>query len=245
MRTVILLVFYVLLVIVITPFIVFCMLVGVRDPLIGVGQWAMRVSRRILAIKVEVAGLERIGRGTAYVFMPNHLSLLDGPLLMMLIPGAARVILKKTILRLPVVGLGMRHVGFVPVDRKGAEGGKKSIALAARMVKDKGYSFLVFPEGTRSRDGRLQRFRQGGFFLALETGSPVVPVTIGGTFELMPKGQKHVRKGSVRVTFHEPVPVTGYTLETKAELMDRVRKAILSTEGPAAGVAGPANDFAK
>ena len=231
MRNALLVLFYIVLVILITPFIVFCMLTGLRDPLIAIGQWAMRVSGRVLGIKVEVTGLDRFDPRTALIFMPNHISFLDGPLLEMLIPGAARVVLKKSILRIPVVGLGMRFVGFVPVDRKGIKGGKRSIAKAVKMVKEQGYSFLIFPEGTRSRDGKLQRFRRGGFFLALETGAPIVPVTIRGTFELMPKGQKYARKGRVRVAFHDPITTVGYTPETMAGLMDKVRRAILSFEG--------------
>lgn len=225
-RTFALVLFYTLLVILITPFIVFCMLTGLRDPLIAVGQWAMRVSKRVLGIKVEVSGLDRFDPRTALIFMPNHTSFLDGPMLEMIIPGAARVILKKSIVGIPIVGLGMRFVGFVPVDRKGAEGGKRSIARAIRMVREKGYSFLIFPEGTRSRDGRLQAFRRGGFFLALESGAPIVPVTIRGTFELMPKGQKFARKGSVQVAFHDPITMAGYTIGTMAGLMEKVRKAI-------------------
>jgi 1-acyl-sn-glycerol-3-phosphate acyltransferase len=229
-RTIALVLFYVLLVIIITPFIVFCMVAGRRDPLIAVGQWAMRVSGRVLGIKVEVSGLDRIDPRTALIFMPNHISFLDGPLLEMLIPGAARVVLKKSVLRIPIVGLGMRFVGFVPVDRKGVKGGKRSKAKAVQMVREKGYSFLIFPEGTRSRDGKLQRFRRGGFFLALETGAPIVPVTIRGTFELMPKGQKFARKGSVRVVFHDPIPTGGQAIETMAGLMEKVKVAILSSE---------------
>jgi 1-acyl-sn-glycerol-3-phosphate acyltransferase len=230
MRTALLVLFYVGLVILITPFIVFCMLTGLRDPLIAVGQWAMRVSGLVLGIKVEVSGLDRIDQRTALIFMPNHISFLDGPLLEMLIPGAARVVLKKSVLRIPVVGLAMRFVGFVPVDRKGIKGGKRSIAKAIRMVREKGYSFLIFPEGTRSRDGKLQRFRRGGFFLALETGASIVPVTIRGTFELMPKGQKYARKGTVRVAFHDPIQTAGYAIETMAGLMEKVKEAILSSE---------------
>jgi 1-acyl-sn-glycerol-3-phosphate acyltransferase len=225
-RTIVLVLFYALLVILITPFIVFCMLTGLRDPLIAVGQWAMRVSKRVLGIKVEVSGLDRFDPRTALIFMPNHVSFLDGPMLEMIIPGAARVVLKKSIVGIPIVGLGMRFVGFVPVDRKGAEGGKRSIARAIRMVREKGYSFLIFPEGTRSRDGRLQAFRRGGFFLALESGAPIVPVTIRGTFELMPKGQKFARKGAVQVVFHDPIPMAGYTIGTMAGLMEKVRNAI-------------------
>jgi len=226
MRTIFVVLFYFVLVILITPFIALCMVAGWRDPLIAVGQWAMRVSGRVLRIKVEVSGLDRFDPRTALIFMPNHVSFLDGPMLEMLIPGAARVVLKKSIVGIPIVGLGMRFVGFVPVDRKGVKGGQRSIAKAVRMVREKGYSFLIFPEGTRSRDGKLQRFRRGGFFLALETGAPIIPVTIRGTFELMPKGQKYARKGTVQVAFHDPIPAVGYTGETMAGLMEKVREAI-------------------
>jgi len=228
MRTAVFVLFLVVLVVLITPLIFFCLLTGLREPLIAIGRWAMRVGRRILGIEVEASGLDKIDPKTAFVFMSNHESLVDGPLIMMLIPGAARVILKKSVLRIPVVGIAMRHVGFVPVDRKGAEGGKKSIAQAAGLMRGKGYSFLIFPEGTRSRDGRLGPFRRGGFFLALAASAPIVPVTVRGTFELMPKGQKCAKKGKVEVVFHDPVPVTGYSPETMAGLMDRVRQEILS-----------------
>jgi 1-acyl-sn-glycerol-3-phosphate acyltransferase len=234
-RTALLVVFYVAVIVLITPVILFCMLVGLRDPLIAIGQWVMRLSRRILGITIEVAGVERLDPRSPCVYMPNHASFIDGPLVMVLIPGVARVILKKSVLRIPVVGMGMRHVGFVPVDRKGAEGGKKSIARAVRLMRTRGYSFLIFPEGTRSRDGRLGRFRRGGFFLALESGAPIVPVTIQGTHEIMPKKQWFSRRGTVKVVFHEPVAVTGYTPETMSGLMEKVRAAILSVDAAGSG----------
>jgi 1-acyl-sn-glycerol-3-phosphate acyltransferase len=115
------------------------------------------------------------------------------------------------------------------VDRKGVKGGKRSIAKAVRMVREQGYSFLIFPEGTRSLDGKMQRFRRGGFFLAVETGAPIVPVTISGTFALMPKGQKFARKGRVQVVFHDPIQTAGYAIETMAGLMEKVKEAILSS----------------
>ena len=221
-------VFYAVLILLLAPVILLCMVVGVRDPLIAIGLWAVRVGRRVLGIKVEAEGLDRVAPGTPYVFMPNHSSFMDGPLVMMLIPGTPRVILKRSILRIPFLGLGMRHVGFVPVDRKGTEGGKRSIARAAALVRERGYSFLIFPEGTRTRDGKLQPFRRGGFFLALASGAPIVPVTIRGTFALMPKGQWHARRGRVRIIFHEPVPVAGVAPETMGPLMEAVQRAVLS-----------------
>jgi 1-acyl-sn-glycerol-3-phosphate acyltransferase len=234
MRTALVVLFYLLVVVLGLPFILFCMLTGLREPLMGFGLWAARVSRRVLGIEVEVSGLEWIVGGTPCVFMPNHASFLDGPLMMMLIPGRVRVILKQSILRVPIVGPAMRFVGFVPVDRKGARSGKKSIERAAALMRERGYSFLIFPEGTRTLDGRFGPFRRGGFFLAIETGAPIVPVTISGTRELMPKGRPCARRGRVGVVFHRPIPVAGHSTETMGRLMDEVRTAILAGPGAAA-----------
>ena len=227
-RTIILLIFYVVLVVLLTPVLLVCWPLGIRDPLLRVAKWAMGLSRRILALKVEVQGLENIDPHQSYVFMANHLSFLDGPLLFYVIPQLARVILKKSIFRIPVVGPGMRFVGFIPVDRKRASGGKRSIDEAARLMKERGYSFLIFPEGTRSRTGELQPFKRGGFFLALAAGAPIVPVTIKGTFELMPKGRLFPRSGLIKVIFHKPIEVAGKTTDDIPALLDQVYSAIKS-----------------
>jgi 1-acyl-sn-glycerol-3-phosphate acyltransferase len=158
--------------------------------------------------------------------MANHLSFLDGPLLFMLLPQPVRVIMKKGIGRIPVLGPGMRFVGFLTVDRTGAREGKARIELAARLMRERGYSFLIFPEGTRSGDGGLGPFRRGGFFLALESGAPIVPVAIRGTYEMMPRGRWYVGKGRIRVDVLAPVPSAGTTVETMPELMEKVRAAI-------------------
>ena len=93
----------------------------------------------------------------------------------------------------------MSYSGYVPLDKEGAGEGRKRIARAAQLIRDKGYSFLIYPEGTRSADGTLQPFRRGGFFLALDSGAPIVPVSIKGTYELMPRGTWRIRKGPVRI----------------------------------------------
>lgn len=228
MRTIILFVIYILLVIILTPVLFLCLLLRARAPILAVGKWAIGLGRRVLGITVEVSGLENVDRRRAFIFMANHLSFLDGPLLFRLIPQPVRIILKKSIFRIPVVGIGMLHVGFVPVDRKSIRGGKKSIDRASRLMREKKYSFLVFPEGTRSRDGCLQPFRRGGFFLALESGVPIIPVSLTGTFELMPKGRFFAKRGKILVVFHPPVPVAGYTRATLPGLMAEVRNIILS-----------------
>ncbi|MGB9906034.1 MAG: lysophospholipid acyltransferase family protein [Candidatus Saccharicenans sp.] len=227
-RTIILLIFYVVLVVLLTPVLLICWPLGIRDPLLVVAKWAMGVSRHILNLKMEVIGLDHIDPSRSYVFMANHLSFLDGPLLFYVIPQRVRVILKKSVFRIPVVGLGMRFVGFIPVDRKRASGGKRSINEAARMMKEKGYSFLIFPEGTRSRSGRLQSFKRGGFFLAVAAQAPIVPITIKGTYELMPKGQMFPRAGMIVVIFHQPVETSGKTNDDIPDLIEKVSGAIAS-----------------
>ncbi len=205
-----------------------CMFFGLPDTFAAFGRWLMRVDCWILGIRVTATGRERLDPATPYVFMLNHTSFLDAPLLLTVIDRPLRAVVKRFVFRIPVLGLGMRWIGYVPLDKEGVGEGRKRIARAAALIKEKRYSFLIFPEGTRSWQGDLLPFRRGGFFLALETGAPIVPVTIRGAYELMPRGQKYVRKGAVAITVHEPVSVTGCTAETMPELMDRVRRAIVS-----------------
>lgn len=228
MRTIILVLIYIIL----TFFLFVLLLVfwpfGIRDPILRIAKWAMNLGSKVLGLKVKVSGREQLDPKSSYIFMANHLSFLDGPLLFWLIPRSIRVILKKEVFRIPVIGVGMRYVGFIPVDRKRIRGGKKSIDRAVWLMKRRGYSFLIFPEGTRSRDGCIQAFKRGGFFLALESRAPIVPITIKGTYELMPRGRITTKRGLVNVLFHSPVPVQGYNQSNMSVLMDRVKGAIES-----------------
>jgi 1-acyl-sn-glycerol-3-phosphate acyltransferase len=228
MRNVLLVLVYIVLLLVGVPVLFVCVLFGLRDAFLAYGRWMMRAGRFILGVDVEAVGLDRLDRRTPLIFMSNHLSFLDGPLLVTVLDRPARVIVKRFVFRVPVLGLGMRFSGYVPLDKEGVGAGRVSISLAARFIREKRYSFLIFPEGTRSFDGTIQRFRRGGFFLALACGTPIVPVSIKGSYELMPRGRWFVRKGRVRITFHEPIPVAGTTQDTMAELMDRVKATISS-----------------
>jgi 1-acyl-sn-glycerol-3-phosphate acyltransferase len=181
-----------------------------------------------LGIRLDASGIERIDKRVSYVFMANHMSLIDGPLLFMLIPQFVRVLLKKEAFRIPVIGQAMRQVGFVSVDRKGLKGGKKSIDRATRMIKEKGISFLIFPEGTRSRDGKLQLFKRGGFFLAVNSQVPIFPVSIKGSYTILPKGSFFAKKGKIGVIFHPPVSVQGVDRNNLSQLMGKVRSVIQS-----------------
>jgi len=198
MRTLIILFIYGLLAILLIPVLFFCYLVRYSQPLILIGKWAIWLGQKILGIRLEVSGLENIDKKASCVFMANHLSIIDGPMLFMIIPQSVRVILKKEVFRIPIIAQAMRQVGFIPVDRKRLRGGKESIDRASRHIKEEGCSFLIFPEGTRSRDGKLQPFKRGGFFLALASLAPIVPVSIEGSYELMPRGSFFAKKGKAR-----------------------------------------------
>jgi 1-acyl-sn-glycerol-3-phosphate acyltransferase len=226
MRTILLVIIYFILTLVLAVLLLLFFPFGIREPLLGLARWAMNIGPGVLGIKVEVSGREKPGRKASRIYMANHLSFLDGPLLFGLILQPIRVILKKQVFRLPVIGQGMRYVGFVPVDRKKIRGGKKSIDRAAALMRERGYSYLIFPEGTRSRDGRMQAFKRGGFFLALESGAPIVPVSIAGTYELMPRGRLFASKGRIKVNFHPAIPVDGYTQDNIHLLVDQVRGII-------------------
>ncbi|MGB8952636.1 MAG: lysophospholipid acyltransferase family protein [Candidatus Aminicenantales bacterium] len=219
---------YLFLTLLLCPLLLFCYPFRIRSPFFAIGKWAMHLSQRILGLQLEVRGAAQIEKKTSYVFMANHLSFMDGPLLFMLIPQTVRVLLKKEAFRVPIIGQTMRLVGFIPVDRRRFKGGKASIEKAARMMKKEVCSFLIFPEGTRSRDGRIQPFKRGGFLLALQSQAPIVPVSIQGTYELMPRGSFFVKKGKILVTFHPPIPAKGYHPENLPELIERVKSEIQS-----------------
>lgn len=226
MRTLILLIFIVIVTVLFIPIILLCYILRRSRPLSLIGKWVLRMARVILGIRLEVSGIEGIEKRKAYIFMSNHMSIIDGPLLFMLIPQFLRIIIKKEAFRIPIIAQAMRQVGFIPVDRKRLKGGKESIDRASRMIREKGVSFLIFPEGTRSRDGGLQPFKRGGFFLALDSQVDIFPVTIKGTYEMMPKGSFFIKKGTVRVIFHPPVSVEGFNLQNRSLLVAKVRDII-------------------
>lgn len=207
-------------------FIPWAMLTGNADPLYQAAQLINRAALGVAGIRVEVAGRERIPAGQACLFMTNHLSNLDPPVLIPRIPGRTSAFLKRSLMRIPVLGRGFTLGQFIPVDRDGrVESAQESAAIARRVLAG-GIHITIFVEGTRSRDGRLGPFKKGPFFLAMESGAPCVPVSIHGTERLMPKGSIRIRPGTAHIEFHAPLYPRDYA--TREELMDAVRSAIAS-----------------
>ena len=202
------------------------MITGRADPLYNMSQFINRVAFAVAGIHVEVTGRERIPGGQACIFMANHLSNLDPPALIPRIPGRTSAFLKRSLMRIPVLGYGFRLGEFVPVDRDGRVESAQESAAVARRVLAKGIHITIFVEGTRSPDGRLLPFKKGPFYLAMESGAPCIPVTIHGTERMMPKGSIRIRPGTAYITFHAPLFPRNYA--TREDLTEAVRTAIAS-----------------
>ncbi len=185
------------------------------------GRAILVVSR----IPVEVEGLSNIVPGQSYIFMANHQSNFDIPVLLGYLPVQFRWLAKAELFKIPVFGRAMRGAGYVPIDRFNQESAFESIRQAAGKIKY-GVSVMIFPEGTRSPDGRIKPFKKGGFVMAVDSGVPIVPIVIRGTREIMAKGQLRINTGDVRMVIKAPIETSGYTRDTKQGLMDHVRSVI-------------------
>jgi len=194
-------------------------------PLYRVGMWGAWTGVRIAGVKVQVVGRERLDPQRTYIFMSNHASMLDPPLLLPLIPGRTSVIVKRELFNYPILGKAMRMASLVPVDRGDRDAGIAAVRTAAEVVKQ-GIHMTIFVEGSRSPDGKLLPFKKGPFYLAEECQTPVVPVTISGTHSIMPKQRLAIQPGPVTVTFHKPIESTEFG--TREDLMESVRNTISS-----------------
>ena len=180
---------------------------------------------RAAGVRLTTRGTERIDRRASYIYMANHASKLDIPALLVALPTATRFLAKRSLFAIPLFGWSLRAAGFVAIDRHDPSQAQSSFSRSMRGM-EAGYSLLVFPEGTRSVDGRLHPFKRGGFLLALKSGQPIVPVGVRGTARLQPKGSQVYRPGQVEVVFGEPIAVSDYGVRGRGRLMAEVRLRI-------------------
>lgn len=190
--------------------------------------WAIAITRMG---GVEIV-IERRGEPPAgpCVYMANHLSTIDIFALLVALPAPTRMIAKKQLSYIPILGWAMWAGRFIFIDRADATAARRSIEMAKQRIRQ-GQAVVIFPEGTRSRDGRLLPFKKGGFHLAVDAGVPIVPCGIRGTRELMPRRSLLMRPGRVTVVVGAPVPTDGLRLEQRDGLVDRVRGEIADMIG--------------
>ena len=212
------------------PFLLYAFISRRTDALYRVGVLGARMALWLAGVRMEVRGKENIPAGRALVFMANHQSNADPPAIFVNLPPVL-VMTKKEFFRVPVLGPAVKLRGFVPVDRQNRARAAEAVEEAVRSLQS-GNSFLVFPEGTRSPDGRLQRFKKGVFVMAVKSSAPVIPVSISGSRFIMPKGKKTLHPGVIRITFHDAVPAAEFGMESLTELQARVRQAIASALAP-------------
>jgi len=179
---------------------------------------------RIAGEKVTVVGRENIPPGVC-IFAANHTSNADAPAIVGAIPRRIAILGRKSLFDIPVVGTAFRLAKFVPVDRENRDAALASVKQAVEYIRE-GFSFLVYPEGTRSPDGRLLRFKKGSFVMAIEAGIPIVPVACAGAHRIMPKNSLIIRPGKVTVRFGKPIDASKFTVEQRDELAKLVHDAV-------------------
>jgi 1-acyl-sn-glycerol-3-phosphate acyltransferase len=198
-------------------------LVGNVNTLYKVSMWGAWNAVRLAGVRVRAAGLDKLDPARTYIFMSNHVSNIDPPLLMPLIPRRTSIMAKKELFSYPLLGKTMRLGSLVPVDRGNRDAGIAAVRAASEVIRS-GLNMTIYVEGKRSFDGKLLPFKKGPFYLAEETGVPIIPVTIVGTHYVMPKGRFAIKPGDVTVIFHDPIEPRDFG--SRECLMEKVRRAI-------------------
>jgi len=193
-------------------------------------------------IRVEVIGRENVLMNRPQIFMANHQSDFDILIVLAHIPGQFRWIVKKELFKIPVFGKAMKSAGYIEIDRQNHERAMKSLEEAAQKIRE-GKSVMTFPEGTRSKDGTIKAFKQGMFHLAIQAGVPIVPISIIGAHEILPKRSLKIRPGKIRMIIDRPVDVSGYRVENRGELIEKIRSIIIGNfeNGKAGSRTSPSN----
>jgi 1-acyl-sn-glycerol-3-phosphate acyltransferase len=225
---------------ILAPFLITLRLItGNENMIYSPVRFFVRLGLALAGVRVEVTGLERLDPNQAYIFTPNHQSFIEVPLFVTYLGRNPAYLAKKEVFKYPMFGYGIGLMGVVPVDRSNSAAAVESARRATENLR-RGKSYIVYPEGTRSPDGRLLPFKKGAFMMAIDAGVPVVPVTISGATKIMPKGEIKVYPSVVRITLHDPISTAGYSKENVDKLMEQVRGKIASALTDAPGSTEPA-----
>lgn len=211
-----------------TPAVIASLLVPGSDATMRLGRLWSRAILAAAGVRARYEGLEYAAGPGPRVFLPNHQSILDIFVLVSVLPPATRFVAKRSLFWIPFFGWSLKVSGFIPIERGAARRAYESLERAAATIRD-GRPVVLFPEGTRSPDGRLGPFKRGAFLVALRAGVPVVPVAISGTGRALRPGTLRLRPGPVRALFAPPLDPSRYEVQA---LMDAVRREIARGLGP-------------
>ncbi len=197
--------------------------------------WALTILW-VSGIRFVIKGMTENAGSGSYIFMSNHQSNFDIPVLLGGLPYQFRWLAKAELFKIPIFGASMKGAGYISIDRSDRKSAFESLARAAQLIRN-GTSVLIFPEGTRSPDGRLLSFKKGGFVLAVDAGVPIIPIIITGTHDIMPKKSLMIERHPVVVKILAPIETAAYSRENKDDLMTHVRQVMLAAAaGDAQGV---------
>jgi 1-acyl-sn-glycerol-3-phosphate acyltransferase len=220
--------FWFTLIAVLAPFmILLTVITGNENMMYAPVRLFVRVGLALVGVRVEVKGLEMTDPKQTYIFTPNHQSFIEVPLLVTFLKRNLAYLAKKELFKYPIWKQGIKLIGVVPVDRSNTQAAVESARLATENLR-RGKSYAIYPEGTRSRDGRLLPFKKGAFMMAIDAGVSIVPVSISGSTKIMPKGEIKIFPSTVRITVHEPISTSGYSKENISELIKETRAKVIS-----------------
>ena len=202
------------------PLLLYTLITRHVDPLYWAGVNGVMFFVRCVGVRVHVKGLERIPKETC-IFAANHTSSADAPAVVWSTPRRIAILLKKSLFEYPIVGQAFHLAHFIPVDRFHRDSAITSLEKATESLRN-GQSFLIYPEGTRSPDGRLQEFKKGTSVMAIKAGVPIVPVACSNAHRIMEKRKLNITPGDILVEFLEPINSSEYTLEQRDALNDRL-----------------------
>jgi 1-acyl-sn-glycerol-3-phosphate acyltransferase len=206
-------------------------LLGSPKLLYALGRVGVRTAFWLAGVSVVFEGTERLASSANLVVMPNHTSNLDAAILFGLIDVQPKAVVKKELYSFPFVHYCLRFAGFIEIDRKDRVQSKQAIARAVAALKA-GSTFIIFPEGTRSRTGELGPFKKGAFVVAIEAGSRIVPLAVSGAGALLPPGRFLIQRGTVRVRVLDAVDASKYSYGDRERLLDEVRGRIAAALAP-------------
>jgi 1-acyl-sn-glycerol-3-phosphate acyltransferase len=202
------------------------------EAIVWIGRTWLSWIFRACGIRVEAEGLEHIDRTRSYVFMSNHQSVLDIGALVLTLPVSWRFVAKRELTWIPFFGWALGLSDQIVIDRSNRTGSVRSLARAAERIRG-GLNVIIFPEGTRSPTGEMREFKSGGFHLAIQAQVPILPATVSGSFELIPKRSLAIHAGAIKVRYGAPIATRGMRPEQRNELKTLVRDAIARGYDPA------------